>query len=406
MEQFIFSIKGKIGGRKEQQDFAGSAETNLGLVVVVCDGMGGTNGGAKASTMAVNIILDNILTNQYQSAATALLESFKKANNLIYERAQNDADLKGMGTTVTAIILQNGKATMAYAGDSRIYQLRKTNPLVPTAKKIFRTNDHSRVFEMVQKGVMTEEQARQSPDANIITRYLGVRADVNVEIHSNLTYRKGDRFLLCTDGVSGAIPEMDLLKMIYKNRNVEETAKYIVDTIDQFGIKSGGGHDNLTAAVIECKTGGSKSGDSLLPPKQIIISLSILLIMSIGYIVFHRPDPEVGNTVQQNKTIDSLTTQIHSRDSVIKQQKDTIQNYSSQIGTLLKENQVITLTDLQKHINELKAKNKELDGIINGLKNSQNHLQKNPDTSKKITKDEGKKNEAEQIVKPPDIDQK
>ncbi len=387
MEQFIFSIKGKIGGRKEQQDFAGSAETNLGLVVVVCDGMGGTNGGAKASTMAVNIILDNILTNQYQSAATALLESFKKANNLIYERAQNDADLKGMGTTATAIILQNGKATMAHAGDSRIYQLRQTNPLVPTAKKIFRTNDHSRVFEMVQKGVMTEEQARQSPDANIITRYLGVRAEVNVEIHSNLTYRKGDRFLLCTDGVSGAIPEMDLLKKIYKNRNVEETAKYIVDNIDQIGIKSGGGHDNLTAAVIECKTGGSKSGDSLLQPNQIIIGFTVLLMMSIGYIIFLKSNQKVDNPLPQKTTLDSLKKVLNS----VNESFNIMRAIHIKDSTLHKRDSIT-------------IKNK--DDEIRRLKRLPSKQQKNPDTSIKLTKDEGSKNEAEEIVKPPDIDQK
>ena len=193
-------IDSRIGGRKENQDSAGLKETKLGYLVVVCDGMGGMQGGSVASQLAVQTILETVASADKQSnPSMTLIKAIRNANMAIIEEGQNNPNLQGMGTTVTALLLTPYSALTAYVGDSRIYQLRK-------GKKVFRTFDHSMVFEMVRKKVISEEQARLSAQSNVILKALGITPDIEVEIEER-PYLKGDRFILCTDGFWGAMPE-------------------------------------------------------------------------------------------------------------------------------------------------------------------------------------------------------
>lgn len=138
-------IDSRIGGRKENQDSAGIKDTKLGYLVVVCDGMGGMQGGRTASQLAVQTILKTVASADNQAnPSMTLIKAIRNANMAIIEEGRNNSDLQGMGTTVTALLLTPYSALTAYIGDSRIYQLRK-------GKKIFRTFDHSMVFEMVKR---------------------------------------------------------------------------------------------------------------------------------------------------------------------------------------------------------------------------------------------------------------
>lgn len=186
-------IDSRIGGREENQDAAGIRDTNVGYLVVVCDGMGGMQGGSVASKLAVRTILDVVDAAEKDSnPAEVLMEAIQCANKAIISEGQNNPQLRGMGTTVTAILLTAYSAITAYVGDSRIYQVRK-------GKKVFRTFDHSMVFEMVKKKVITEEQARLSAQSNVILKALGISQDLEVTM-SEQPYLRGDRFVLCTDG--------------------------------------------------------------------------------------------------------------------------------------------------------------------------------------------------------------
>jgi len=237
-------IQSNIGGRIENQDFYGSAKTKFGELIVVCDGMGGHNGGRYAAEKAVQIIIEEVTKSNETNPAKALQGAMLKANNTIWQESNINISLKGMGTTVVALLITPEKAICSHVGDSRIYQLRK-------GKILHRTSDHSHVFDLVRQGKITEEQARLSDKSNVITRSLGTKLALNVEITDNLSYKTGDRFFLCTDGIWGMIPENQLIEMISEKSDVESVLTNLVEKINAIGVAHGGNHDNLTAALLE-----------------------------------------------------------------------------------------------------------------------------------------------------------
>ena len=237
-------IQSNIGGRSENQDFYGSAQTKFGELIVVSDGMGGHNGGRYAAEKAVQIIIEDVTKRNGTNPAKALQEAILKANEAIWQESNTNASLKGMGSTVVALLITPERAICCHAGDSRIYQLRK-------GKILHRTSDHSHVFDLVRQGKMTEEQARLSDKSNVITRSLGTKLALNVEITDNLSYKTGDRFFLCTDGIWSMIPESQLIEMISEEDYVESVVSNLIKTINAIGIASGGNHDNLTATLLE-----------------------------------------------------------------------------------------------------------------------------------------------------------
>jgi serine/threonine protein phosphatase PrpC len=237
-------IHSNIGGRTENQDFYDSAQTKFGELIIVCDGMGGHNGGRYAAERAVRIIIEEVTKSNDTNAAKALQEAILKANEAIWQESNINASLKGMGSTVVALLITPEKAICCHVGDSRIYQLRK-------GKILHRTSDHSHVFDLVRQGKMTEEQARLSDKSNVITRSLGTKLALNVEITDNLSYKVSDRFLLCTVGIWSMIPESRLIKMISEEDNVESVVANLLEKINTIGIANGGNHDNLTAALLE-----------------------------------------------------------------------------------------------------------------------------------------------------------
>lgn len=292
-------IKHKIltrqGGRKDNQDFFGYQETKHGFLVVVCDGMGGAKGGRTASELAVDIIIEQVSSSLFDEADQILTEAIKKANEIIYQTGLTNTELQGMGTTVVALLIDEEKATTAHVGDSRIYQVRGLH-------KVFRTFDHSMVFELVKRGTLTEEQARLSAESNVILRALGTKKEVEVEITRDLPYLKGDRFLLCSDGISGAVTEKNIIKLINSNKSVDITAETIVKTVDRVGIDNGGKHDNLTAAIIEVSTNSKIKPKMDKKAKLIIGILSLLLLISWAVIACLFYKDLINSNTGPNKT--------------------------------------------------------------------------------------------------------
>lgn len=235
----------RIGGRTENQDNWGFSDTPFGFLLVVCDGMGGGPSGKLASKIAVDSILKGVEEGDKEEAPTnVLIKAIRQANMDIILQGEEDMRLKGMGSTCTAVLVNEESAIVAHVGDSRVYQFRGEH-------KVFRTFDHSMVFDLVKKKVITEEVARLSVDSNIITRALGIKPDLEVEVHE-VPYEAGDRFMLSTDGIHGAIPEKQLISMATDSKiNLNQCVEDMAMTIDNEGIKNGGGHDNLTIAMIE-----------------------------------------------------------------------------------------------------------------------------------------------------------
>ena len=231
-------IKSDIGGRIENQDSFGSTQTKFGELIIICDGMGGHNGGRHAANRAVQIIIEEVTKSIDINPAKTLQKAILKANEAILQESSTNASLKGMGSTVVALLVTPERAICCHVGDSRIYQLRK-------GKILHRTSDHSLVFDLVRQGKMTEEQARLSDKSNVITRSLGKTPIVDIEITDNLSYQTGDRFLLCTDGIWSMIPENQLIEMISEEVDVESVVAKLVEKINTIGIACGGNHDNL-----------------------------------------------------------------------------------------------------------------------------------------------------------------
>lgn len=264
------------GGRPENQDAVRSQHTPLGTVIIVCDGMGGMQGGRIASEIAVNTILDTIIRAEAQSnPEMTLIKAIRNANMAILQEGQMNANLKGMGTTAAVVLLSEKSALIAYVGDTRIYQLRNR-------RKVYRTFDHSMVFEMVRKNVITEEQARLSAQSNIILRALGVKPDLEVET-AELPYRKGDKFLLCSDGFWGCLPEKEFLRLLDGHTRMDRKLEEAARRIDQLGRQKGGDHDNLTAALITMNANSILKEKMNRTAKITIAALSALLAISLGF---------------------------------------------------------------------------------------------------------------------------
>lgn len=277
---FVGFVDSRIGGRSENQDSAGVKETKLGLLVVVCDGMGGMQGGSIASQLAVRTILEAVSSAEDQSnPEMTLIKAIRQANMAIIEEGQQNPEVHGMGTTVTAMLLSPKSAIVAYVGDSRIYQLRGD-------KKVFRTFDHSMVFEMVKKNVISEEQARLSAQSNIILKALGIKPDLEVET-AELPYRQGDRFILCSDGFWGAMPEHEFISHLSKKTSIDKILESTANTVETIGRNKGGDYDNLTAAIIEMKENSILKEKMSTMTKIIIGVLALLLTVSIAFNVYY-----------------------------------------------------------------------------------------------------------------------
>lgn len=209
---------------------------------IVCDGMGGTNGGDTASAMACKIVKEEITKNfnnpmDDHSISGLLIHAIRIANREIFRLAQNDEKLSGMGTTIVAALTSSTTLHIAHVGDSRAYII-KDNSIV----KI--TNDHSMVQEMLENGSISEEEANTHPQKNLITRALGIDIDVVVDYKSHEVSRN-DICLLCSDGLTNLVKDEKILKTIKENDLQSAVKNLITEANDN------GGNDNITATLIK-----------------------------------------------------------------------------------------------------------------------------------------------------------
>ena len=322
-EHFIGFAESRIGGRPENQDSYGFMETELGFLVTVCDGMGGGPGGKTASTIAVNEILAGVNdASKDEEISNILIKAVRRANMAVLEAASQDPALNGMGCTATVLLISEKSAFLAHVGDSRIYQMRGK-------RKVFRTFDHSMVFDLVKQKVITEEQARLSAQSNVIMRAIGIKPDLEVDVMER-PYEKGDRFILCTDGIHGIMPEKELLKL-FGNRKVALGA--VVDDIatyvDNYGRDNGGRHDNLTIAIVETRI-KSKLRETM--SKQVRLTLLILAIICLISIAMNIIQATSGqNSIAASSSDITVVQELDSFKSVVKEQQDSIHKLNNEL---------------------------------------------------------------------------
>ena len=208
---------------------------------VVCDGMGGANGGNIASKIAVEVIGSRI-RDAYRdqdglvSPEHLLTSAMATANVGVYDRAQREEMLSGMGTTVVAAITCDNTAYISHVGDSRLY-LYRDGGLCQV------TRDHSVVQELIESGQISEEEARSHPRKNYITRALGV-VDEEYGEYDELTEQTGDRLLLCTDGLTNEVSKADMERILALP--IEEACEALIRAaLDD------GGMDNITVTLMD-----------------------------------------------------------------------------------------------------------------------------------------------------------
>lgn len=222
--------------RGMNQDYFFSSEEpvgNLPTLFIVADGMGGHTAGEFASRYTVEKIVDSVSKDSRTDVSEILTDAVLSANQQLIDYAGEHEDMRGMGTTVVAAVVSGKRLFVANVGDSRLYIVNKNIHQV--------TRDHSLVEEMVRMGEINEEQARNHPDKNIITRAVGAEADLRVDLF-DVRISKGDLILLCTDGLTNMV-EDPVLYEILTDPVADLTGKVqkLIDTANQ-----NGGRDNIT----------------------------------------------------------------------------------------------------------------------------------------------------------------
>jgi len=210
-----------------------------GAIYLVADGMGGHQAGEVASRAAVELVIEQYYADANPDIGTCLVRAFRAANRTIYEQAQADLTKGGMGTTLVAAVIVGSKVYVASVGDSRVY-------LIGSGGIAQITEDHSWVQEQVRAGLLTPEQARQHPQRNVVTRALGSRPSVDVDLFQG-QLGEGDALLLCSDGLSGLIEDREL-QAVVQSQPAQEAARNLVAMANERG-----GVDNITVLIVHTR---------------------------------------------------------------------------------------------------------------------------------------------------------
>jgi len=212
-------------------------------VFLVCDGMGGAAAGEIASSVAVDEVLNLVSDhagNPAKPLEQVLEEAIRAANAAIYSGAQKDEQLSGMGTTLVGLAVEESRILVFNVGDSRCYRLRNSR-----LEQI--SLDHSLVEEQVRMGRMSHTEALRSPIRNVITRALGTQTSVTPDLFE-LDVEVGDLFLLCSDGLTGEVPDRQIESLLAADLPLEELCARLVDAA-----KKAGGHDNVTCLLVRAE---------------------------------------------------------------------------------------------------------------------------------------------------------
>lgn len=222
---------GRVRELNEDACFAGDH------VFAVADGLGGHRAGEVASDLALGSVraLDQ---TEARAAAKGVADAVRKGNRAVHDRAEADDALRGMGTTMTAVVISGNTAFIAHVGDSRCYLIRG-------GQITQLSRDHTLVARMVSEGRLTPEQAEAHPQRSVLTRALGADRDVDVD-ESRITLVDGDRLLLCSDGLTGMLGDDEIRDFATGGSDLDEICRRLVDAANERG-----GQDNITVVLVD-----------------------------------------------------------------------------------------------------------------------------------------------------------
>lgn len=389
--------KGVIGNvRKAQEDCHDIAmKTPNGDVFVVCDGMGGHVGGAKASSLAVDSIISFLKKERYDDPLVALNGALQFANMQILGFAAANPGYKGMGTTACIVLIQSDEAYIAHAGDSRIYLY------LGKEKELHRiTKDHSYVQTLVDAGQITDEQAEHHPNKNRILKALGVTPNLEPSF-GKAKPKNGDIFLICSDGLSGMIPDSTIEKVLGQNSTLDAKGELLINLAMQGETVHPGGQDNCTLELIQIDNSPwpkseftsynpSKSGKKgTKKSHSIIVAIVTALIVALavggiyGYNKYKTIDDNKEEKIRElqseinviGKKINELNSKNQTNEQTIKENEKIINDINPN-----QESKKKNLTSRNSYIqNEIGLNNQQIDSlnkVVENLKSKKDSLEK------------------------------
>jgi PPM family protein phosphatase len=366
------SDKGMV--REENQDCFGKFPVDSndlnnpqGLLFVVADGMGGHAKGKDASNLAVDAIQQIYFGDNTRSIAENIKLAFQTANTKIFNRYLGDQQFQKMGTTASAIILHQNKATIAHVGDSRIYRIYQ-------GKIEQLTSDHTLVAEMQKKGIINKEEAKQHPNKSVLNRAIGIEENVEIDIIKNISLHVGNIFVLCTDGLAKVTAEE--IKKVVSESSPEIATSILINMANERG-----GKDNVTVQVIKLedeeviKPANVYEAEKVVNKKWIkyfLIIFSLTALIILGVLFFD----DIANIFKSSNEPVTKQEQIFDIDTP-KENSDS----NSELGLMLAEaERYFNVSDFENSSSTYKAILKDYPmhlSSLNGLYNiAQKYIEK------------------------------
>ncbi|MDR1552065.1 MAG: Stp1/IreP family PP2C-type Ser/Thr phosphatase [Prevotellaceae bacterium] len=350
--------------RKANEDNCGFAQTPNGNLFVVCDGMGGHVGGATASKIGVDKIIEYLSKEKYSNIKQALNDALVFANMQILGTAKENPELKGMGTTACILLVTSDEAWIAHAGDSRIYLYADKENLLHRI-----TKDHSFVQGLIDSGEIRDEDAENHPQKNIILKALGIKEDIKPTVCARpVLPAKNDIFLICSDGLSGMIDDATIESVLRKNASLEKKVNELIDLALE-----NGGKDNVTAQLIRLAESQYKitelNGNDYTPAyrkpsksksvqwAKIAAAAALALVLIIGGYIGIDYYKNVKPTKVEIKKLEDKIADFKKQDSRL---KDSIDHFNKLI-TLIEG----TIDNQTKQLNINKTATKNTETIAN-----------------------------------------
>lgn len=291
-----------------------------GALLVVADGMGGTNAGEVASDIAQNSVKKAFEAMEAIPSGTKERENFLKkvivqAHQEVVRHQEENLDTAGMGTTLVIAWVIDDMIHAAWSGDSRCYVYDEGKALVPFSE------DHSIVWELVKKGDLTAEEARLHPNSNIISQSLGDPKNAPKPDVKTRPLYAGNKILVCSDGLNGMISDGEIQAYLQRDQDVAQTCRELVEAAN-----AAGGHDNITCLLLEVKEGatapfetpGSQPTQTAVLRKKVKYNYAIIAILAVAlallaYQFLRNSDPETSGPT----TLALQTMSVHPEDDLV-----------------------------------------------------------------------------------------
>lgn len=235
-----FSVTDTGVARIMNQDYCFASNTSIGHLpnlYIVADGMGGHKAGEYASRYTVERVVASVSRSRWKDPVRVLREAIRKANEILVVEAQEDVEKQGMGTTIVAATIVENKMYVANVGDSRLYVMGDKIEQI--------TKDHSLVEIMIQRGVVTPEEAKTHEKKHVITRAVGAMSEIQIDFFE-VDLEEKDRVLICSDGLTNMVPDEKIGQIMLSYNELEDIGKALVSEANK-----NGGQDNITVVIIQ-----------------------------------------------------------------------------------------------------------------------------------------------------------